>query len=162
MSALADGDIVSGSTKLQKRRKERMWQQRDPFSSFERSDIWNKELSYVNSPLWFRQTDRGQVLPARQVNRPHRVGSLRDDSLTHRETGTRTHTQSVHCFNLKRITSVGLLLQNTLDENGQISESVAFFFVATFLPAATFICSRRWKSSWWDCLSRRLSHVTDS
>ena len=65
-------------------------QGRDLFSSFEGSDIWNKEASYVSCSFWDRQTDRGQILPARQSNRPRRVGSLWDDSFIH--THTRTHT----------------------------------------------------------------------
>ena len=80
--------LSHGSTERQRTwGKRRRW---DPFSSFERSDIWNKEPSYVSSSVWDRQTDRGQILPARQINRPRRVGSLRDDSFIH--THTHTHT----------------------------------------------------------------------
>lgn len=59
-------------------------------SPFQWSDIWNKGPGCVSSFDGDRQTDRGQILPARQINRPRRVGSLQDDSpaLAHRKTGT--------------------------------------------------------------------------
>lgn len=66
---------------------------RDPFSSFARSDIWNKEASYVSSSFWDRQSDTGQILPARQINRPRRVGSLQDDSFIHTQGNRNTHTK---------------------------------------------------------------------
>lgn len=68
---------------------------RDPFSSFERSDIWNKEASYVSSTFWDMEADRGQTLPARQINRPRRVGSLQDDSFIHTQGNRNTHTKYI-------------------------------------------------------------------
>lgn len=78
------------------RRKEHERQRWAPFSSFERSDIWNKEASYVSSSFWDRQTDRGQILPARQINRPRRVGSLRDDSFIHTQGNGSTHRHKLY------------------------------------------------------------------
>lgn len=48
-------------------RKQGESQRWDPFSSSERSDIWNKEVSYVSTCVWDRQTDRGQTLPAKST-----------------------------------------------------------------------------------------------
>lgn len=81
-------------------RKEHERQRWDAFFSSERSDIWNKEPSYVSSSVWDRQTDRGQILPARQIYRPRRVGSLWDDSFIHTGKQEHTHTKCT-LFKLK-------------------------------------------------------------
>lgn len=83
-------------------RRETVWEERrDLFSSFQRSDIWNKETSYVSVSFWDRQTDRGQILPACQINRPRRVGSLRDDSFIHTGKEEHTFTKSANPFILQ-------------------------------------------------------------
>ena len=159
------GSNIVWAAQREKKRKEHKRQRREPFSSFERSDIWNKELSYVN-----RQTDRGQILPARQVNRPRRVGSLPDDSFMHRKiethTHTHTHTQADTVFNLKTLLQWGKYVPPFNTEWRcfmEMPKETEVLFAHSHVSTSSCLClRRRWKFSRWDCLSRRLSQVTDS
>lgn len=149
-----------GSTEQKKKKRARV----DAFPSFERSDIWNKEPSYEQ--FWDRQTDGGQILPARQINRPRRVGSPGDDSYIHAlgnmSTNTHTHTEGKKysvCKFLKTLALQGRAVEKdatrrhrecTLNEKQRRNKSLSFTHVS---PSSCFCLRPRWKCSLWDCLS---------
>lgn len=76
------------------KRKEHESRRWDPFSSSEKE--WHLEQrSQLCEHFCLRQADWQRPSTPSQINRPRRVGSLRDDSFMHTQENRNTHTQNV-------------------------------------------------------------------
>lgn len=145
--------------------------------------LWEEWHLKQRAQLWAasdRQTDGGQILPARQINCPHRVGSPWDDSFIHVQgnmsahTYTHTERERGEKYTVFATFSKHYICKAKLQKKMQPSKTVSTRWMkmkeeinlsaplTRFSPSSCFCLRLRWKCSWWDCLSGRLSLVTDS